>query len=144
MNALMLVGKWQEPKYNYIEDQFDKADRITRLRANKFITLTESISNYKLITMKVLKILLVMLLFVYLLPLGVFCHDSHASSNNETTQDGHCVLMCSATCAHAVTPSISSRSSIQVPNLSLPPSTIALSYQNPFLDSFKRPPITIA
>lgn len=89
--------------------------------------------------MKALKVCFVMLLFFYLLPLGAFCHDSHAS--NDATEHGHCVLMCSSSCNHAVVYNTGVSIAASLPNLNTSLPFISLSYQNPFLDHFKLPPI---
>ena len=90
--------------------------------------------------MKFLKVFVLALFFLYLMPLGAFCHDSHNSATH-TTEDGHCVLMCHITCAHAIVASNNYRLAVHSPKVEITPSFDVLSYQNPFLDSFKRPPI---
>ncbi len=90
--------------------------------------------------MKFIKLCVLFLLLIYVLPFGIVAHNSHHP--DDTTEDGHCVLMCHALCTHAVVPNsgISITASLSALKTSLP--LINFSYQNPFLDSFKRPPIS--
>jgi hypothetical protein len=88
--------------------------------------------------MKLLKIIILLVFFISVVPLGAFCKDTR-----NVKQQGHCVLMCHTICSHAIV----SGKSIFVPSpagFSIAASTIQLSYQNPFLDTFKRPPVVSA
>lgn len=93
--------------------------------------------------MKLLKVCILILFFLYLLPLGAFCQDSH-NNPTETTEHGHCVLMCHATCTHAVVLNEKVHIASFVPHLETGLSFETASYQNPSLDSLKRPPITVS
>jgi hypothetical protein len=89
--------------------------------------------------MKILRILVLFFLVFSLVPLEAFCQDDH---EQVMTDDGHCVLMCHAVCSHALVPGIA----VFAPGV--PSSNIALSsgssYQDPTLDTFKRPPVVSA
>lgn len=84
--------------------------------------------------MKMIRIIALLLLVFSLMPLEAFCHDSHDAD------ESHCAVACHSFCAQAiVVPAISSVSrtfavsSFQITSLFL--------YQDPLLDTFKRPPV---
>lgn len=93
--------------------------------------------------MNFLKVCILVFCFIYLLPLGAFCQDSHNNST-ETTEHGNCVLMCHSTCTHAVVLNDVVHIASFVPHLEAGISFETASYQNPSLDSLKRPPITVS
>lgn len=88
----------------------------------------------KIPEMKILRIFILVLLLIYLLPLGAFCHETKEKNQ------GHCVLMCHTFCSHAVVTEkkIFASSSSGFPTTM---SVLKLSYQSPFLDTSKRPPV---
>ncbi len=88
--------------------------------------------------MKLLSVVLLSVFLISILPLGAFCHDAHQEAK---TEHGHCVLMCHSVCAHATAPDQKSVSIPAIPAISSVLSAYNFPYQNPSLDSFKRPPI---
>ena len=89
--------------------------------------------------MKILRILVLLLLVFSLAPLEAFCQDDHEQA---MTDDGHCVLMCHAVCSYALAPGIAAFTS-RVPSSNVALSSV-FSYQDPTLDTFKRPPVVSA
>ncbi len=89
--------------------------------------------------MKILRVLVLLFLVFSLVPLEAFCQEGHEQA---MTDDGHCVLMCHAVCSVALVPRIIALTSRG------PSSNIILSsgfsYQDPALDTFKRPPVVSA
>lgn len=92
--------------------------------------------------MKLIKIFVLVSMLTVILPFGAFAHDSNHP--DDTAQDGHCVMMCHAVCFHAIISAEKVVITHSLPATVPAPSHAILSYQSPFLDSFRRPPITIA
>lgn len=92
--------------------------------------------------MKFIKLFLLVSVLAFVLPFGAFAHN--ASHPDEKTQDGHCVMVCHAICSHAILSTEKVSLSHSLPASEPLPAHVTLSYQNPSLDSFKRPPIVIA
>lgn len=92
--------------------------------------------------MKIFKLFLVAILLFQILPFGAFAHN--ASHPDEKTRDGHCVMVCHAICNHAIVSTEKISLNHSLPASEPLPAHVTLSYQNPSLDSFKRPPIVIA
>jgi hypothetical protein len=88
--------------------------------------------------MKFLKVIILAIFLVSVFPLGAFCSDEHQDTQ---TTHGHCVLMCHSVCVHATAPDQKSVSIPAIPVASSVLSAYNFPYQNPSLDSFKRPPI---
>jgi hypothetical protein len=83
--------------------------------------------------MKFIKMLIVILLFTYFLPLGGFCHQP-----KDVKGQAHCAV------CHTVSPQIvvsNINTFVDVlPSLQAVIPQITLSYQNPSLETLKRPP----
>ncbi len=91
--------------------------------------------------MKFLKVIILALFLVSVFPLGAFCSDEHQDTS---VNHGHCVLMCHTVCAHATAPD---QKVVAIPATSAVSSVLSpydFSYQNPSLDTFKRPPVVSA
>jgi hypothetical protein len=91
--------------------------------------------------MKFLKVIILALFMVSVFPLGAFCSDEHQDTS---VNHGHCVLMCHTVCSHATAPD---QKIVSIPINSAVSSVsfhYDFSYQNPFLDTFKRPPVVSA
>lgn len=91
--------------------------------------------------MKFLKVIILALFLVSIFPLGAFCSDEHPDTQ---ATHGHCVLMCHSVCAHAT---IMEQKAVFIPAIPSTASLISsvnLSYQNPSLDTLKRPPVVSA
>jgi len=85
--------------------------------------------------MKLLKIFIVALMLLSFLPLDGLCKDHPESDDHH-----HCVVVCSASCHAAIVPRfhVSAYPTI----ISSFSSLYTCSYQDPILDTFKRPPET--
>ena len=88
--------------------------------------------------MKLLRVAILVVVFISLGPLGAFCKDTHM-----VKQHDHCVRICHTNCSHAV---ISGKSIFVSSPVAFTATTftIQFSYQNPFLDTSKRPPVVSA
>jgi len=91
--------------------------------------------------MKLIKILILAVFLLSAFPLGAFCSDAHEDANEG---HGHCVLMCHSVCFHAIAPDQKVVSIPAIFAVSLVFSAIDVSYQNPSLDTLKRPPVVSA
>lgn len=91
--------------------------------------------------MKLLKVIIIALFLLSVFPLEAFCSDEHQDTQ---ATHGHCVLMCHSVCAHATAPD---QESVSIPAVLVASSVLSaynFSYQNPSLDTFKRPPVVSA
>jgi|CXWL01.1.fsa_nt_gi hypothetical protein len=91
--------------------------------------------------MKSLKIFILAIFLLSAFPLEAFCSDAHQETN---AGHGHCVLMCHSVCFHATAPDQKVFFIPATPVVSLVFSAIDVSYQNPSLDTLKRPPVVSA
>ncbi len=88
--------------------------------------------------MKLLKIIILAVFLVSLVPLGAFCHDTHT---DVMAGHDHCVTMCNSVCSHATVPDQKIVWTSPAPVVSLMLALIDSSYQDPSLDTLKRPPV---
>ena len=91
--------------------------------------------------MKFLKIFILAVFLLSAFPLGAFCSDAHQETKSG---HGHCVLMCPSVCFHAIAPDQKIVFTPATAQLSLVSATINFSYQNPSMDTLKRPPVVFA
>lgn len=88
--------------------------------------------------MKLLKVIILATFLVSIMPLAAFCHDTHQDT---MAGHGHCVMMCSSVCFHATIPDQKIVSISATPVVSVMLAVIDSAYQNPSLDTLKRPPV---
>lgn len=91
--------------------------------------------------MKFLRVILLAIFLIGIFPLGAFCNEAHQEAK---TEHGHCILMCHSVCAHATVMEQKAVFTPVIPSTASLISTINLSYQNPSLDTLKRPPVVSA
>jgi len=100
--------------------------------------LTETVLEYNLYFMKVIKIILLIVLVAAFFPSGAFCNDPH-----DVSEDGHCAIVGHGLCSHVVVTGNSA--SIFLPHpISSTLSAMQFFYQNPLLYTFRRPPVVSA
>jgi zona occludens toxin (predicted ATPase) len=88
--------------------------------------------------MKFLIIIIFSAFLLNIMPLGAFCNDAHA---NEKTNHSHCVMMCDSVCCDTTVPDQKNVSIFLRPVVSVMLAVIDPAYQNPSLDTLKRPPV---
>ncbi len=101
--------------------------------------LDKGILRLYTLTMKLFKILLLAVFLIGVLPLEAFCSDAHQEA--DAASHGHCDVICHTSCTHAIVPDFKVMTMPLI--LSVPSvfSSIDLAYQNPSLDTLKRPPV---